>query len=51
MGNNSNKNDDFSKNPNFNMHQHQQNMQNLAQNYRPAAFNMPHRPVNIPAPI
>lgn len=33
MGNESSKNDDFSKNPNFNIHQHSQAMANLQANY------------------
>jgi hypothetical protein len=33
MGNNGAKNDDFSKNSNFNIHSHQQAMMNLNGNY------------------
>lgn len=40
MGNKESQNDDFSRNPNFNMQQHQQAMRNLQANYTQSNYNV-----------
>lgn len=47
MGAGESKNDDFSKNPNFNMNQHRQAMQNLSSNY--TIHNLDYQPGNPPS--
>ena len=48
MGNDGSKNDDFSKNPNFNMQQHNQAMQRLGGNYAPVNLNVPQHSIYQP---
>ena len=40
MGNKESQNDDFSKNPNFNMQQHQQAMTHLHGNYTQTSYSV-----------
>jgi hypothetical protein len=47
MGNKQSENDDFSKNPNFDINRHRQAMQQLSSNYAPVDINMDiDKPVN-----
>lgn len=41
MGNKESQNDDFSKNPNFNINQHRQAMHHLGSNYTAPNLNIP----------